>query len=204
MNGSFAPLSSTEASSSSSSSSLTQPKPEPVEQEDPIKAAEKVKESGNVAFKAGRYGSAIDLYTKAIREHTITIINPYLTYSHRTYRAQPSGTFIPNKPRSSLHGSQTLPSCTRRLSTRSNTSIRISLPKNPPPPRPVSNRTRIIISRLINSQRHPLHRPLQFPSHPTPRKNQSPRRTCQKLREREREEGVGSCEVGIGQVFAGD
>ena len=37
--------------------------PEPV---DPIKEAEKVKEQGNVAFKASRFQEAIDLYSKAI------------------------------------------------------------------------------------------------------------------------------------------
>ncbi|XP_006461589.1 hypothetical protein AGABI2DRAFT_185760 [Agaricus bisporus var. bisporus H97] len=35
--------------------------------EDPAKEAEKVKETGNVAFKAGKYGEAIDLYTEAIK-----------------------------------------------------------------------------------------------------------------------------------------
>ncbi|KAG5353588.1 hypothetical protein C0989_005109 [Termitomyces sp. Mn162] len=42
-----------------------EPTPEPAE-EDSIARAEKVKEQGNVSFKAGRYGEAIDLYTKAI------------------------------------------------------------------------------------------------------------------------------------------
>lgn len=34
-------------------------------QEDPLVAAERAKEEGNVQFKQGRYGNAIDLYTKA-------------------------------------------------------------------------------------------------------------------------------------------
>lgn len=44
----------------------SEPDTEP--QEDPAKEAEKVKETGNVAFKAGKYGEAIDLYTEAISE----------------------------------------------------------------------------------------------------------------------------------------
>ncbi|KAF8075276.1 hypothetical protein FPV67DRAFT_1665998 [Lyophyllum atratum] len=40
--------------------------PTPEVEEDPVARAEKVKEAGNVAFKAARYGEAIDLYTKAI------------------------------------------------------------------------------------------------------------------------------------------
>lgn len=59
---------------SAAESSPTQPEVEAVKEETPeelAKRAEKVKESGNVAFKTGRYGEAIDLYTEAIREHTI-------------------------------------------------------------------------------------------------------------------------------------
>ncbi|KAF8631708.1 hypothetical protein AX15_002235 [Amanita polypyramis BW_CC] len=41
------------------------PNEEP-EEEDKTKQAEGIKEEGNVAFKTGRYGEAIDLYTKAI------------------------------------------------------------------------------------------------------------------------------------------
>ncbi|KAJ7746729.1 hypothetical protein DFH07DRAFT_962814 [Mycena maculata] len=43
-----------------------QPEPEPEEEGDILVRAEKVKEQGNVAFKAKRFGEAIDLYTKAI------------------------------------------------------------------------------------------------------------------------------------------
>jgi DnaJ family protein C protein 7 len=49
----------------------TNSKPEPEAEEDPVKKAEKVKETGNVAFKAGKYGEAIDLYTEAISEQAI-------------------------------------------------------------------------------------------------------------------------------------
>lgn len=42
------------------------PSPEPEPEVDPAVRAEKLKEEGNVAFKAGRYGNAIDLYTQAI------------------------------------------------------------------------------------------------------------------------------------------
>ena len=41
------------------------PSPEP-EPEDNLTRAEKTKEEGNVAFKTGKYQSAVDLYTKAI------------------------------------------------------------------------------------------------------------------------------------------
>lgn len=43
-----------------------EPEPEPEEEGDILIRAEKVKEQGNVAFKAKRFGDAIDLYTKAI------------------------------------------------------------------------------------------------------------------------------------------
>ena len=39
------------------------PAPEP---QDTLAIAEKTKEEGNVAFKTGKYQSAVDLYTKAI------------------------------------------------------------------------------------------------------------------------------------------
>ncbi|KAJ6624856.1 hypothetical protein B0H10DRAFT_2004434 [Mycena sp. CBHHK59/15] len=42
------------------------PSPAPDPEEDILIRAEKVKEQGNVAFKAKRFGDAIDLYTKAI------------------------------------------------------------------------------------------------------------------------------------------
>ena len=41
------------------------PSPEP-EPEDNLTRAEKTKEEGNVAFKTGKYQSAVDLYPKAI------------------------------------------------------------------------------------------------------------------------------------------
>ncbi|KAF9465650.1 hypothetical protein BDZ94DRAFT_1296411 [Collybia nuda] len=40
--------------------------PSPAPEEDPAVRAEKLKEQGNVYFKAGRYGEAVDLYTQAI------------------------------------------------------------------------------------------------------------------------------------------
>jgi outer membrane biosynthesis protein TonB len=46
-----------------------QPQPEPEPKPDPAAIAaeaEKLKEQGNESFKRGRYGDAIDLYTKAI------------------------------------------------------------------------------------------------------------------------------------------
>lgn len=57
------------------------PKPEPEpEEEDPVKRAEKVKEQGNVAFKAAKYTVAVELYTQAIE------LNP-LEPSYLTNRA---------------------------------------------------------------------------------------------------------------------
>lgn len=44
------------------------PSPLSVVEEDPVQRAEKVKELGNISFKAARYGEAIDNYTKAIRK----------------------------------------------------------------------------------------------------------------------------------------
>ncbi|KAJ7460673.1 hypothetical protein FB451DRAFT_1096425 [Mycena latifolia] len=43
-----------------------EPEPEPESEEDILIRAEKVKEQGNVAFKAKRFADAIELYTKAI------------------------------------------------------------------------------------------------------------------------------------------
>ena len=40
-----------------------EPEPEP---EDVLVRAEKTKEKGNIAFKAGKYAEAVDLYTQAI------------------------------------------------------------------------------------------------------------------------------------------
>lgn len=53
---------------SGSSSKEPEPTAEPEPETDGQRAqrAEKVKEQGNTAFKAKRYGEAIDLYTKAI------------------------------------------------------------------------------------------------------------------------------------------
>ncbi|KAJ7597541.1 hypothetical protein C8J56DRAFT_818164 [Mycena floridula] len=48
-----------------SPSTSSSPEPEPVEEDASVRA-EKTKEEGNVAFKAGRYQEAIDLYTSAI------------------------------------------------------------------------------------------------------------------------------------------
>ena len=39
--------------------------------EDPIVAAARLKDEGNEKFKIGKYGEAIDLYTKAHGEHSI-------------------------------------------------------------------------------------------------------------------------------------
>ncbi|KAG6848255.1 hypothetical protein H0H93_001897 [Arthromyces matolae] len=59
--------------------------PTPELDQDPIARAEKVKEQGNVSFKAGKYGDAIELYTKAID------LNPnepsYLTNRAASYMA---------------------------------------------------------------------------------------------------------------------
>lgn len=51
---------------------LTPPSPSPTpepEEDDTGKRAEKMKDQGNVAFKAAKYADAIDLYTSAIGSH---------------------------------------------------------------------------------------------------------------------------------------
>ncbi|KAJ7089731.1 hypothetical protein B0H15DRAFT_269331 [Mycena belliarum] len=59
------PSASTSGPSTPAVERTPEPEPEP-EPEDILIRAEKVKEQGNVAFKAKRFGEAIDLYTKAI------------------------------------------------------------------------------------------------------------------------------------------
>jgi len=54
------------------------PPPEP-EEEDVAKRAEKIKDQGNVAFKATKYAEAIDLYTKAIGSQTFL---PFFDFVH--------------------------------------------------------------------------------------------------------------------------
>jgi len=70
------PSSSSAGSTDVENPSISPPQTDPPApgQEDPVAAAEKVKEQGNVAFKAGRYGMAIDLYTEAISKHTTVLI----------------------------------------------------------------------------------------------------------------------------------
>ncbi|PPQ95563.1 hypothetical protein CVT26_008591 [Gymnopilus dilepis] len=60
------------------------PPPEP-EQEDILVRAEKVKEKGNVAFKAAKYAEAIELYTKAIEMNPLE--PSYLTNRAASYMA---------------------------------------------------------------------------------------------------------------------
>ena len=49
-----------------SASSSKEPE-EPETDDQKAQRAEKVKEQGNISFKAKRYGEAIDLYTRALR-----------------------------------------------------------------------------------------------------------------------------------------
>jgi DnaJ family protein C protein 7 len=51
-----------------SSQITSSPKSSPEPEDDNLLRAEKVKELGNVAFKAGKYADAIEQYTKAIGE----------------------------------------------------------------------------------------------------------------------------------------
>jgi len=67
----------------------TSPKPEP-EEEDPIKRAEKVKEQGNVAFKAAKYAVAVELYTKAIGTSCIVFMSLKLTIAAELNSLEPS------------------------------------------------------------------------------------------------------------------
>ncbi|KAG6860002.1 hypothetical protein C0995_000644 [Termitomyces sp. Mi166 len=68
----------------SPNSNLSSPGPETLE-ENPLVRAEKVKEQGNVSFKAGKYGEAIDLYTKAIELNSAE--PAYLTNRAASYMA---------------------------------------------------------------------------------------------------------------------
>lgn len=47
-------------------SPVTSDPPTPVEEVDPKKRAEKVKEEGNLAFKGSKFQNAIELYSRAI------------------------------------------------------------------------------------------------------------------------------------------
>ena len=66
------------------------PPPEP-EEEDVAKRAEKIKDQGNVAFKAAKYAEAIDLYTKAIGPQTSFL--PFFDF----YGIHSLSTFHPNQ-----------------------------------------------------------------------------------------------------------
>jgi hypothetical protein len=66
------------ASSDPSLQPQEQPQPEPEPKPDPAAIAaeaEKLKEQGNESFKRGKYGDAIDLYTKAIGAFVPTILS---------------------------------------------------------------------------------------------------------------------------------
>lgn len=58
---------------------------QPVKKEEETLTADQVKEKGNVAFKAGRYGDAIDLYSKAIEMNPLE--PSYLTNRAASYMA---------------------------------------------------------------------------------------------------------------------
>jgi hypothetical protein len=63
--------------------------PEPEPEPDPAAVAaeaEKLKEQGNESFKRGRYGEAVDLYTKAISASSSPSLNPL------------SSSFVPPSP----------------------------------------------------------------------------------------------------------
>ena len=74
------------------------------------------------------------------------------------YRTQSHRTSLSNKPRSSVHGHQTIPTRSRRLPARSRPPV-LLFPKNPPPPRPLPVCARITHSRFVHHQRHPRRRP---------------------------------------------
>ena len=59
----------------------TSESPEP--EMDAAERAEQIKEQGNVAFKAGKYGEAIDLYTKAMGEPLSSYHPPTSTHCHQ-------------------------------------------------------------------------------------------------------------------------
>jgi hypothetical protein len=81
----------------------TEPSPEP-EEEDIIARAEKVKEQGNVAFKAAKYTDAIEHYTKAIGTWPSKARPPVLDANQViAFRNESGGTVILNESCSFIH-----------------------------------------------------------------------------------------------------
>lgn len=77
----------------------TSPNPEP-EEEDPVKRAEKVKEQGNVAFKAAKYAVAVVLYTEAIGTSCIDFMSLKLTIAAELNPLEPS--YLTNRAASNM------------------------------------------------------------------------------------------------------
>lgn len=150
-------------------------------QEDPLVAAERAKEEGNVQFKQQRYGMAIDLYTRAHGALSLsppllyyndfdlrTISSPHSIVSHMRIsggllrpcygRAQRQGTELSDKPGSMLYGAETVQSCVRRLPGRRKPPTRLSSIQNPPPSRALPTGIRPVFPSTPHDRLHPRFR----------------------------------------------
>ena len=108
----------------------TPPNSQPIPEPDPVAIAaeaEKLKEQGNNSFKVGRYGEAIDLYTKAIGACIIQITlsqgparidAPTDDMTNPTTRPSPYRARLPHEPCSGVHRHQALPPRARGLPPR--------------------------------------------------------------------------------------
>jgi hypothetical protein len=120
----------------------TPPNSQPIPEPDPVAIAaeaEKLKEQGNDSFKVGRYGEAIDLYTKAIGACIIRIILSQgaaridvptddmtmpLAMTNPTTRPSPYRARLLHEPRRGVHRHQALPPGARGLPARARAASR--------------------------------------------------------------------------------
>ena len=138
-----------------------EPEPEPELEPDPAAIAaeaEKLKEEGNDSFKRGRYGDAIDLYSKAIGNQP-TFSPIFLVPKHAILpRSRLHRTSVPHEPRSGLHRAQALPPRPRRLPTRRLAPVatldgRSGAPQNAPAPRAMPARAGPDDGRALDAAR---------------------------------------------------
>lgn len=93
---------------------ISTPEESPMQEDvDTIKAAEKVKEEGNVAFKAQRFNDAIDLYGKAIgaQYHVYYRAPPLILALVDTISLESLRAYLSHESSCRIHGSQTLQAC---------------------------------------------------------------------------------------------
>src|SRR5260221_3323932 len=86
---------STSVSPTGSSAPLPPASPSPPPEEDDVaKRAEKIKDKGNVAFKATKYAEAIELYTKATGPQTSFFLFSILVASIHSRHFHPNQNFL--------------------------------------------------------------------------------------------------------------